>query len=294
MASPQTDSAHVSQASKDAQTLIDQTSKGLNADCIFQTWSNDRQMQAYRELNKVQDPSDSIPDLTLSYSDAGKHLVKRGDNSQLPGACAPVNDTTANRNAIEAPRQRAPRAAETWKPYESYQLQPRDTPEARAEKIEDLATLALRGDERSRLDLRKALERLSTAPKDFQEKVLAKMADDGSYMTINPFNGKPHVTFTTGANGKIENVTFSRYAGVDKQEIPMNKSVDQQVEEAQKGYVSGLRSITGGLGKFDPNGTMKAYELLEGGQEPGTLRWFHLYRKDQGKPAIDQDKLQGN
>ena len=271
------------QASTDAHALLDRQEKGFSADCLFQNWPKDRQLDAYRELNKIQNPSDNVPDLTLEFSSNGRHLVARGGHDNA--SCAPqdVARTAAPERAKQVDRSsRGDRASEN--PLEVERLK---HPERPAEKIEGLAKLAMGGDERAKVDLRKAVADLSQQPREFREKVLQKMVDDGTYLA-NPFNGKPHVVVNKDASGRSESITFSQNLGYAKQEIPLNQSFDQQVDDAQKNYKQALQNVVGGLGKFDTASTLRAYEILDGAQPTDNLKWFMLARKDQGRQPVDQ------
>ncbi|MDZ4833925.1 MAG: hypothetical protein SGJ27_09115 [Candidatus Melainabacteria bacterium] len=281
------DAAQLPQASKDANALLDRQTQGLSADCLFQNWPKDRQLEAYRELNKIQDPTDKVPDLTISFDSNGRHLVSRGGNDNAK--CAPQDVARPTHTTPERARQ----VDRSSRGDRSTEISPRETerlahPERPAAKIESLAKLALSGDERSKLDLRKEMEKLSKEPnKEFQQKVLQKMVEDGTYLA-NPFNGKPHVVPNKDASGKIESVTFSQSLGVKKQEIPFGVPFDQQVDTAQKNYKTGLQNVVGGLGKFDTGATMRAMEILDGAQPTENFKWFMLARKDQGKQPVDQ------
>lgn len=286
-------------ANDDAKQLISITETGGNADCEFQSWPRDRQMAAYRELSKVQDPTDKIPDLVLYYGDGSggrPHLVKKDAANQTNDLCsAPASARDRPRSNTAADQDR-----KTLQEYERIkrelkpQLEARERerlahPEKDAEKLEGLAVKALDQDERARLDLRKGLEKLMQEPADYRDKVLKRMVDDGTYFA-NPLNGKPRVNVSYDASGKPESVEFSRYLGVDKQTIPLNKSLEQQVVEAQDGYRRAL-AMAPSLGKFNPEVALRAYEIQEGA-EPTNLRWFMLYRKEQGRPALDPPKEQ--
>lgn len=279
--------ASFTQAQTDARALMNRTENGFDANCLFQNWDKNRQINAYRELNTLQqaNPNDGIPDLTLTYSERGTTLETSGGRDAARKSCDPRDVARAEapaRQPVERTRRTESRPAEV-SPRELERLA---HPERPAERITDLAKMAFNGDERSRLDLRKELEKLANEPnKEFRDRVLQKLVDDGTYLA-NPFNGKPHVVVERDGSGNPTNITFSKNLGIDKQTIPMNKSVDQQVADAQRNYVDALGRVTGGLGKFDPAGTMRAYEVLDGA-EPANLRWFMLYRKDQGRPAVD-------
>lgn len=284
-------------AGDDAKQLISITERGGNADCEFQNWTRERQMAAYRELNKIQDPTDKVPDLVLYYGDGSggrPHLVKKDSSQQASDICsAPPKRDLPN---VQINQQ----DGNTWREFERIkremkpQLEERERerlahPEREAAQIEGLAVKAFDQDERARLDLRKALEQLMKEPAQYREKVLKQMVDDGTYLA-NPLNGKPRVNVTYGSNGRPESVEFSRYMGVDKQTIPLNKSLEQQVVEAQAGYRRGLE-MAPSLGKFNPEVALRAYEIQDGA-EPTNLRWFMLHRKDQGRPALDPPKDQ--
>jgi len=281
----QNNDAPQTRAQSDAHALIDRQAQGFSADCLFQNWPKDRQMEAYRELNKIQNPADNIPDLTITFGDNGRHLVSRGGNDNA--RCAP-QDVARTERPREAARQVEKPRRDTSTEVSPRELERLAHPERPAEKIEDLAKMALGGDERARLDLRKELEKLANEPnKEFRDKVLKRMVEDGTYLA-NPFNGKPHVEVTKDASGKPTGITFSEYLGVKKHEVPLNKSLEEQVTEAQQKYMTSLGMVTGGLGKFDTEATLKAMEI-QMGADPTNLRWFMLHRKDQGRPVLDRN-----
>jgi hypothetical protein len=268
-----------SDAQTDARSLIDRQSNGFSADCLFQQWPRDRQMQAYRALNEVKDPASGLTDLKISFSDSGTHIGP--DN----GKCAPQDVAKPARPAAET------RQVDRGRRSDAVTENPRETerlahPERPAEKIEDLAKRALNDDERAKLDLRKEVEKLSKEPKEFRDKVLQKMVEDGTYLA-NPMNGKPHVVVNKDAGGRPESITFSKNLGVNKTEIPLNQSLEEQTTEAQKNYMNALGKITGGLGKFDADATMRAMEI-QMGADPTKIRWFMMQRQDQGRPLLDR------
>jgi hypothetical protein len=273
-----------SDAISDARTLVDRQANGLSADCLFQQWPKDRQMQAYRALNEVSnDSTGNLPTLTLSYSERGRHLTPDS------GRCAPedVPKPVQQRQSDSRRTERANRPSDSGPgPREIERLA---HPERPAERIEELAKRALDGkDERAKLDLRKELEKLANEPnKEFRDKVLQRMVEDGTYLA-NPMNGKPHVEVKRDERGRPESITFSKNLGIYKTEIPLNKSLEEQVTEAQKNYMDSLGKITGGLGKFDTNATMKAYDIMTGA-DPTNVRWFMLHRQDQGRPLLDRN-----
>lgn len=282
-----------SQAIKDAHALVDRSAQGLNADCVFQSWTRDRQLQAMRELNNVQNPNDDIPDLVISMDDSGYHISKKGASGKDDGRCT---EAVKKASVAELPQVDVVDDG-VWKEFErlSKETQPaREAaeqerlahPEVQAEKIEDLASRAANGDDQAKLDLRKELDKLMKEPnEEYREKVLKKMEEDGSYLS-NPFSGKPHVEITRDENGKPVSVEFSKYLGVNKDTVPLNKTLEEQVDEAQQGYIKAMKSIVEGLGKMSPGDVELAIEILDG-KEPPALEWFHRYRKEQGKPAVD-------
>ncbi len=264
-------------ASDDAKQLHSAAAKGLSADCIFQAWPRDRQMAAYRQLSQLQETTtDNVPGLVLSIDNSGSHLVRK-DGQREPGCPVP-------KTAVE----RLPKVHLTDRPSQpsSYETERLDHPERIATKIEDTALLALRGNEQSRLDLREQLDSLMHEPKAYREKVLGKMEEDGAYGLTKLTSDRPHAVVARDSSGASISIELSKNLGIDKMTIPLNKSVAGQVDDAQKAYVQGLQQIVGGLGKFSPDGTMKAMDILDG-SEPSTLRWFMLYRKQQGRPAVD-------
>ncbi|MCA9802230.1 MAG: hypothetical protein KC777_09600 [Cyanobacteria bacterium HKST-UBA02] len=278
-------------AAKHARDLVDATAAGQNPDCLFQSLSNADKMATYRALRDVQNPNDNIPDLTLYIGQGeGYHIYKQGQEPS-EGFCrervqprkAPRQEqgrTEGDLARAEFERIRREHAPE----MQARERERVEHPEEPARRIENLADRAISGDEQARLDLRRSLESLmGDRNKDYRDAVLGQMVKDGAYKA---FKDAPHVTVSRDASGRPESITFGRNLGFSEQTIPLNQSVDQQVNEAQKGYVDALRKVVGGLGKFDTEGTLRAYDILEGA-EPTNLRWFMLYRKEQGRPAVD-------
>lgn len=276
MATPNPEQA----VAKDADRIVTAYNTGVSVECVFDGMSRKQQIDVYKELNRRHEnqPNDpSIPDFVLSFDNSGAHLARKDgkpDNGKWCVAEAKEKTPPVQKVAVSE------RLAAPSYPSERYAHPERD-----AARIEDMALLALRGDEQSRLDLRVKMADLMRMPKEYRESVIAKMKDDGSYGVRNLTSDKPHVVLSTDAAGNPV-IEFSKRLGIDKQTIPLNQNIDQQVNEAQKNYVNALRSVTGGLGKFDPGSTLKAMDILEGA-EPTNLRWFMLYRKQQGRPAVD-------
>lgn len=263
-----------------ADRIVAAYNTGVSVDCVFGSMNRQQQIDVYRELNRRHEsqPNDaSIPNFILSFDNSGAHLARKDGKPDNGKWCV----TEAKEKPLPLPKVSiTDRQSPTGYPSERFAH-----PEKDAGKIEDTALLALRGDEQARLDLRVKMADLMRQPKEYRESVIAKMKDDGSYGVTNLTSDKPHVVVATDAAGNPV-IEFSKRLGIDKQTIPLNQDIDQQVNEAQKNYVSALRSVTGGLGKFDPGSTMKAIDILDGA-EPTNLRWFMLYRKQQGRPAVD-------
>lgn len=263
-----------------ADRVVAAYNSGVSVECVFGSMDRQQQIDVYREINRRHEakPGDtSIPDFVLSFDNYGAHLVRKDGKPDGTKSCAPeARERPSSLPKVEI-RERQPVSAIASERYAH--------PERDAGRIENTANLALGGDEQARLDLRTRIADLMRQPKDYREKVIAQMKEDGSYGIMNITSDKPHVVVTTDKEGNPV-IEFSKRLGIDKQTIPLNKTIDQQVDEAQRNYVGALRSVTGGLGKFDTEGTMRAYEILEGA-EPTNLRWFMLYRKQQGRPAVD-------
>ncbi len=265
---------------QDADRVVSAYNTGVSVDCVFSSLSRQQQIDVYKEINRRHEnqPNDaSIPNFVLSFDNYGAHLARQDGK--------PDNSKSCVVEAKEKPLPLPKVSISDRQPASSYQSELYAHPERSAAKIEDTALLAMRGDEQAKLDLRVKVADLMHQPKDYRESVLAKMKDDGSYGISNLTSDRPHVVVATDAAGN-PTIEFSKRLGLDKQTIPLNQTIDQQVTEAQKNYVNALRSVTGGLGKFDADSTMKAMDILEGA-EPTNLRWFMLYRKQQGRPAVD-------
>ncbi|MCC7529573.1 MAG: hypothetical protein IT342_13700 [Candidatus Melainabacteria bacterium] len=265
---------------KDADRIITAYNTGVSVECVFDGMSRKQQIDVYKELNRrheIQPDDPSIPNFVLSFDNSGAHLLRKDGK--------PDNDKSCVAEAKEKtpPLQRV--SVSDTKIAPSYPSERYAHPERDAARLEDTALQALRGDEQARLDLRVEMANLMGMPKDYRERVIAKMKDDGSYGITNLTSDRPHVVVSTDPAGNPI-IEFSKRLGIDKQTIPLNQNIDQQVNEAQRNYVNALRSVTGGLGKFDPGSTLKAMDILDGA-EPTNLRWFMLYRKQQGRPAVD-------
>jgi len=277
-----------------ARRMLDAQGRGENPDCLFRDLSNKDKMDTYRALRNVQGADNrNLPELRLYIGQGeGYHVYPADQNARDSFCREPVkrpeparkaersegDDTWAQFEKIK--RENAPEAAER-------ERRRVDNPQEPASRIEQLADRALDGDQQAKLDLRRRLESLmNDRNPDYKNAVLNQMVKDGGYMQ---FKDAPHVVLTSGADGKPESITFSRDLGITKETIPLNQSLSEQVDEAQTNYVGALGKVTGGLGKFDPQATMRAYEILDG-SEPDNLRWFMLYRKEQGRPAVDLER----
>ncbi len=263
-----------------ADRVVSAYNSGVSVECVLSTMSRQQQIDVYKEINRRHEakPGDtSIPDFNLSFDNSGVHFVRKDGKPDNTKSCLP--------EAKEKPLPLPKVQITDRQPASTYQSERFAHPERAADRLEETASLALGGDEQARLDLRVKMADLMRQPKEYREGVIAKMVEDGSYGIRNITSDKPHVVVGTDKDGN-PTIEFSKRLGMDKQTIPLNKGIDQQVDEAQKNYVNALRSITGGLGKFDTNGTMRAMEVLDGA-EPTNLRWFMIYRKNQGRPAVD-------
>ena len=275
-------------ANESARNLVDAQAKGDNPDCLFQQLSRNEKMETYRALRNVQSSTDDLPDLQLYMGNEGTHIHPAGQEAR---------ESFCFQRPEPRPKSRRQETGDSdvWKQFEEMkrkyapELEAREqerveNPEEPARRIENLADRALAGDESARLDLRRRLESLMRDRNpDYRDAVLNQMVEDGAYLA---FNDVPHVVLETGSDGTPDSITFSRKLGLNKETIPLDKSVSQQVDEAQENYVHALRMVVGGLGKFDTEGTLKAHEILMG-LEPTNLRWFMLARKEQGRPAVD-------
>lgn len=278
---------------EDANRLIAASSKGLNADCVFQTWTRDRQMAAYRELNKIQNPADDIPDLTLVLDGNGAHLVKRGvrepskDYCQTPlkreyeGELPPLElDDERTWNAFRKIEKetRADRAATEAERVKH--------PEIPAQKVESLATKALNGDEQAKLDLRKQLDVIMNDPNvAFRNQVLKKLADDGA-----KWGGDlPYMVIHKDEQGNPTTIDFqSTRFSATKETVHVNETLEQQVARANRDFIEALQNYPGGIGKFNPTEGMKVMEFLMDEREVSQPSWFMIYRKERGLPMIDR------
>lgn len=277
---------------ENAKEILSAQANGDNPDCLFNQLSRNDKFATYRELNKMQDSNDNIPDLRLYMGHEGTHIYPENkDAKEMFCWQAPKAKETAK------PKREETADDQVWADFEKTKekygsgLEEREkerveNPERPARNIEDLADLALNGDEQSKLDLRYRLESLmNDRNPDYKKAVLDQMVEDGAYLS---FNDVPHVKVANDASGKPESITFSRDLGLKTETVPLNKSVSEQVDEAQKNYMNALGSVTGGLGKFDANATMRAMEI-QMGAEPENLRWFMIYRKNEGRPAVDRN-----
>lgn len=270
MGAQPTDSAVV----RDADRITTAYNTGVSVDCVFDTMTRQQQMAVYRELNRRQEdnPGDtSIPAFGIKFTNDGADLIRRDGK--------PDNEKTCKTEAKEVkPILPTVSFSETPETSESYAH-----PEKEAAKIEDTASRALRGDEQAKLDLRVQIASLAGRPQEYRDSVIARMIEDGSYTNI--VSGKPHVEVRTDKEGNPV-IEFSRRLGIDKQTVPLNQSIEEQVRAAQQTYVTSLQNAVNGLAKFTPTAVMRAVEILDGA-EPKDLAWFMLYRKQQGKPAVD-------
>jgi hypothetical protein len=277
---------------EDANRLIGASAQGLNADCVFQGWTRDRQMAAYRELNKIQNPNDSIPDLTLAMDGNGMHLVKRGQTEPSKDYCqtAVKPETTRHLPQVEF------EGDETWKAFRKIEKETRADratteaervkhPEIPAQKVEDLGTKALNGDEQAKLDLRKELEKVMNDPNQaFRDQVLKKLAEDGAKLG----GDSPYIVINKDEQGNPTTIEFkSTRFGVTKETVHLNETLEEQAARANRDFIEALQSYPGGIGKFNPTQGMRCIEILEGA-DPKVPSWFMIYRQQQGLPMLDR------
>lgn len=274
---------------EDARKLVDATSKGLSADCIFQGWSRDRQMEAYKQLNKVQNPSDAIPDLQLDIDQNGvRHVVRAGHGAadrcaenvkrvDLPQVTIEENPDQKAFQKIEK-ESRADRAA-----TEAERL---SHPEVPAKRIEDLATRAINGDENAKLDLRVQLEKLMKEPDgEFRNQVLKKLVEDGSKIT----GDAPYLTVNRDEQGNPTTIDFknTRFS-FTKETVHVNETLEEQVARANRDFIWSLQNHPQGFGKFKPEEGMRAIDILMGNRDVKEPSWFMIYRQQQGLPMLDR------
>jgi len=279
---------------EDARQLIDASARGLNADCIFQGWSTDRQMAAYRQLNKVQDTGDSIPDLTIQNDGGGWHIIHKGNREASKDYCqAPVqSDATKNLPKVEF------EGDETWKEFRKIEKETRadralretdrlNHPEVPAKQIEEMIIRSLNQDEQAKLDVRVQLEKLMKEPPQFREQVLKRLLEDGS----NPLSKAPYLTITRDENGNPSTLEFkSTRFGVTTETIHVNETLEQQVARANQDFIRALEDYPGGIGKFNPTQGMRCIEILMGA-DPKVPSWFMLHRQQQGLPMLDRSVM---
>ncbi len=280
---------------EDAHRLVNADSQGLSADCVFQGWTRDRQMAAYRELNKIQNPNDDIPDLTLSVDGNNMHLVKRGQSEIASGYCQTgvKPETTKHLPQVEF------EGDATWRAFRKLETETRADraateaervrhPEIPAQKVEALANKALNGDEQAKLDLRKELEKvMKDRNPAFRDQVLNKLAEDGT-----KFGGdSPYIVIKKDAEGNPTTIDFkSTRFGVTKETVHINETLEEQVARANQDFIEALQNYPGGVGKFNPAQGMRCIEILEGA-DPKIPSWFMLHRQQQGLPMLDRSAV---
>ena len=243
---------------ENAREILAFHSTGGNANCLFDQLSRSDKMSTYRELNKIQDPGDSVPDLRLYMGQDGVRLYPEGQDPGASRCRDPIaRKETAKpeaRTVSEKPKLTEAQKLEQKQARDARERERVENPERPARNIEELADLALAGDQQSKLDLRYRLESLmNDRNPEYRKAVLNQMVEDGEYLAMND---APHVKVETDNAGNPINITFSRKLGINSETIPLNKSVSEQVDEAQKKYINALGMVTGGLGKFDPDATM--------------------------------------
>lgn len=279
---------------EDARQLIDASSRGLSADCIFQGWSTDRQMAAYRQLNKVQDAGDNIPDLTIQNDGGGWHIIHKGNREASKDYCqVPVqSDAAKNLPKVEF------EGDETWKEFRKIEKETRaerasretdrlSNPEVPAKQIEEMIIRSLNQDEQAKLDVRVQLEKLMKEPPQFREQVLKRLLEDGS----NPLSKAPYLTITRDENGNPATLAFkSTRFGVTTETIHVNETLEQQVARANRDFIRALEDYPGGIGKFNPTQGMRCIEILMGA-DPKVPSWFMIHRQQQGLPMLDRSAM---
>ncbi|MBX9948881.1 MAG: hypothetical protein K2Y39_06950 [Candidatus Obscuribacterales bacterium] len=277
---------------EDARHLIDASAKGLNADCIFQSWSTDRQMAAYRQLNKVQDTTDSIPDLTIQNDGAGWHIRKKGEASKDYCQVPSGTDAAKNLPKIEFDGD------ETWKEFRKIEKETRaeralkeadrlSHPEVPAKQIEEMIIRSLKQDEQAKLDVRVQLEKLMKEPPQFREQVLKQLLEDGS----NPLSKAPYLTISRDESGNPTTLQFkSTRFGVTTETIHVNETLEEQVARANQDFIRALEDYPGGVGKFNPTQGMRCIEILMGA-DPKVPSWFMIHRQQQGLPMLDRSAM---
>lgn len=279
---------------EDARHLVDASSKGFNADCIFQGWSTDRQMAAYRQLNKIQDPSDNIPDLTIQNDGGGWHIINKGNREPSKDYCPVPVQPDASRHLPKVEFE----GDETWREFRKIEKETRadrqereavrlSHPEVPAKQIEDLVTRSLNQDEQAKLDVRIKLEKLMSEPPEFREQVLKQLLEDGS----NPLSRAPYLKVTRDEQGNPVTLEFkSTRFGVTTETIHVNETIEQQVARANRDFIRALEDYPGGIGKFNPTQGMRCIEILMGA-DPKVPSWFMIYRQQQGQPMIDRSAM---
>lgn len=277
---------------EDARHLIDASAKGLNADCIFQSWSTERQMAAYRQLNKVQDTTDNIPDLTIQNDGGGWHIIKRGEPSKDYCQVPFGTDAAKNLPKIEFDGD------ETWKEFRKIEKETRadralkeadrlSHPEVPAKQIEEMIIRSLKQDEQAKLDVRVQLEKLMKEPPKFREQVLKQLLEDGS----NPLSKAPYLTITRDESGNPTTLQFkSTRFGVTTETIHVNETLEEQVARANQDFIRALEDYPGGVGKFNPTQGMRCIEILMGA-DPKVPSWFMIHRQQQGLPMLDRSAM---
>jgi len=129
------------------------------------------------------------------------------------------------------------------------------------------------GREPYRLKLRRDMERLMNDPNtDYRDKVLGELES----------NGSPRAKVTRDEKGNPQWIEFTK--GVDKDEFPLNKSVAEQVDDAQKEFRKAIETNYAGE---SPQQIEAKFDIATGDAEPKPLRWFHISRKEEGRPAVD-------
>lgn len=265
------------------------------ADCIFQSWSNERQMQAYRQLNKIQDSTDNIPDLHIDIAANGtKHLVRQGsgqtDRCTIPNGASILPSMRIDSGTEMSRRDRVDlekMIAEQKPLREAKERERLQHPEIPAQQIEGLAIRSLAGDEQAKLDLRVKLDKVMREPAEFREQVLAELEKDGSKLGLSA----PHVKIERDENGNAKTVEFRRTRfGVTTETVHLDENLEQQVARANQDFIYALQMHPQGFGKFKPMEGMRAIEIFMGAdvKEPS---WFMIYRQQQGLPMLDRSAV---
>ena len=276
---------------EDARKLVDASSRGLSADCIFQGWSNERQLAAYRELNKIQDPTDAIPDLQIDMDVQNtRHLVRQGHGAadrctDLPKVDLPPMTIEINHRDVEF--EKIAKAARPG--IAASEAERMQHPEVPAKRIEDIAIRSLNGDENANLELRVQLEKLMKEPNgEFRNQVLKKLAEDGAKWG----GDAPYLTINNDEQGNPDNIDFKKTRfSMTKETVPLNQTVEEQVAKANADFIWSLQNHPQGFGKFKPEEGIRALDILAGTRDVKEPSWFMIYRQQHNLPMLDRTAI---